>query len=381
MKKGLLLLLSICLLALLPQGARASDIYTVVGTPLSFFGTNDPESEVNVMTNGYNSGFWWKPNRGKTFSTDKDIELRFKIAIGRAMDGAIGKKGTSIEKFGDDMTYTLRAGSGMVTFYLQAGGNGTSFSFTIDASEWKVKDATIDENAEKNNLPTTVSNVTALPFTGNVTIKRTFFDGVWNTLVLPFDMTKKQFLEVFGENTKVKVFDGSSYAADNKYTLEFYDMYDSSTSDDEQVVFANCPALITGATPKDAYIIKDITWQIDTPTDESTHYFDFVGTYDRTTVPAGNYYISSDNKIYIANGTEQMKPMRAYFHPENLAAAAAKEVVLDLGDGTTTSISALDKPATAATPADAPCYNLNGQRVDSNYRGIVICSGKKFTRR
>ena len=44
----------------------------------------------------------------------------------------------------------------------------------------------------------------------------------------------------------------------------------------------------------------------------------------------------------------------------------------------TTGIS---KITTTTNTADAPLYNLAGQRVDSNYKGVVIQNGKKVVRK
>ena len=46
-------------------------------------------------------------------------------------------------------------------------------------------------------------------------------------------------------------------------------------------------------------------------------------------------------------------------------------------DGATTGITSVD----AGNDADAPAYNLSGQRVDSSYRGVVIQNGKKTLRK
>ena len=40
--------------------------------------------------------------------------------------------------------------------------------------------------------------------------------------------------------------------------------------------------------------------------------------------------------------------------------------------------SGISSPLLLDTETDAPCYNLNGQRVDKHYKGIVIQGGKKY---
>ena len=41
---------------------------------------------------------------------------------------------------------------------------------------------------------------------------------------------------------------------------------------------------------------------------------------------------------------------------------------------------AIDAPAIAPSAADAPAYNLAGQPVGPDYKGIVIKNGKKVVR-
>ena len=41
----------------------------------------------------------------------------------------------------------------------------------------------------------------------------------------------------------------------------------------------------------------------------------------------------------------------------------------------------IETPVTFSTAADGYMYNLQGQRVDSSYRGIVIQNGKKFLKK
>ena len=47
---------------------------------------------------------------------------------------------------------------------------------------------------------------------------------------------------------------------------------------------------------------------------------------------------------------------------------------VNLGDGTTS----IQKTETQTEDIDAPAYNLSGQRVDANYKGLVIKNGRKY---
>ena len=88
----------------------------------------------------------------------------------------------------------------------------------------------LDENATNNTF-------TAGP--ANITLRRTFNADAWNTLVLPFAMTREQIAETFGTKASVANYIGSTRNADNTYTLNF----DSSKKEIE----ANKPVFIYGA--------------------------------------------------------------------------------------------------------------------------------------
>ena len=57
--------------------------------------------------------------------------------------------------------------------------------------------------------------------------------------------------------------------------------------------------------------------------------------------------------------------------------APGAKVYVMFSDGTTTAIDNVFSEDTQI-PADAPRYNLAGQRVDKDYKGVVIVKGKKF---
>jgi hypothetical protein len=64
---------------------------------------------------------------------------------------------------------------------------------------------------------------------------------------------------------------------------------------------------------------------------------------------------------------------KAYLVLENPTTEAKSFVPFSFGDDTPTSINGVEAPANEA----APMYNLQGQRVGQNYRGIVVKNGKK----
>ena len=220
-------------------------------------------------------------------------------------------------------------------------------------------DFTIDEGADANAI-TAGEN-------GTVTIERTFNANAWNTLVLPFDLSPNDLPVKFGADAKFATYTGTTKNNDGTYTLNF-----KSTS----TLTANTPVFVWGANDgvyefSGVKVVKaDPT---STPSDAA---FSFTGSYDKTTVKAGDWFVSSDNKLYRALGTETMKPLRAVFRP--VSAAAAKGLSFSIDGGEATGISAITSDGSIVVNDNAPMYNLAGQRVSKSYKGVVIQNGKKY---
>jgi hypothetical protein len=221
-------------------------------------------------------------------------------------------------------------------------------------------DFTIDEAAESNAI-TAGENAT-------VTIGRTFNADAWNTLFLPFDLTAEQLAEKFGPNAKFATYTGTSKNNDGTYTLNFQSV---------SALTANTPVFVWGANDEGVYEFSGVkVVKADPTSTPSDAAFSFTGSYDKTTLKAGDWFISSDNKFYRALGTETMKPMRAVFRP--VTAAAAKGLSFSIDGGEATGISAITSDGSIVVNDNAPMYNLAGQRVSDSYKGVVIQNGKKF---
>lgn len=99
------------------------------------------------------------------------------------------------------------------------------------------------------------------------------------------------------------------------------------------------------------------------------------GVWEETAVPTGAYVLQNKNEnvaFYKVSATDyKIKANRAYLSlPSN-----AKTLMLNF-DGETTGIGSIVPSFNNA--ADAPCYNLNGVRVNSSAPGLIIKNGKKF---
>lgn len=264
------------------------------------------------------------------------------------------KDGNTIAVFKSKQTYV--AGDydlmGNPSVYVTTGAKEMVFSSYAP-------DFTIDETADANAI-TAGENAT-------VTISRTFNANAWNTLVLPFDVSANDLPDKFGHDAKFATYTGTSKNNDGTYTLNF-----KSTS----TLTANTPVFVWGANDG-VYEFSGVkVVKADPASTPSNAAFSFTGSYDKTTLKAGDWFISSDNKFYRALDTETMKPLRAVFRP--VTAAAAKGLSFSIDGGEATGISAITADGSIVVNDNAPMYNLAGQRVNDSYKGVVIQNGKKF---
>ena len=265
------------------------------------------------------------------------------------------KDGNTIAVFKSKQTYV--AGDydlmGNPSVYVTTGAKEMVFSSYAP-------DFTIDETADANAI-TAGENAT-------VTISRTFNANAWNTLVLPFALSAEQLAEKFGADAKFANYTGTTVNADGTYTLNF------ATAN---ALTANTPVFVWGANTDEIYEFSGVkVVKGDATAAPGSAAFTFAGSYDKTTVKAGDWFVSSDNKLYRALGTETMKPLRAVFRP--VSAAAAKGLSFSIDGGEATGISAITADGSIVVDDNAPMYNLAGQRVSKSYKGVVIQNGKKY---
>lgn len=208
----------------------------------------------------------------------------------------------------------------------------------------------------------------------NVTLKRSFRKGYWNTICLPCDVNDPA--EVFGANTIVARLSGLSGG-----TLQF-----------DQVVKmeANVPYLIkvgsvqssviaTGENKSSMYSIKHTS--VEAPlvngTTDQVGDVSFIGTYDVSPIPlgAGNYYLSTDTFFYVDSDAVGSKTsrFRGYFHTGQSMSK------IHIG---TDKIVGIDD---ASVLQQGDIYNMQGIKIrsaangfDGLKSGLYIMNGHKF---
>lgn len=308
---------------------------------------------------------------------------------------------------------------------------------------FKVSKIYLDENDEEGRVQYLASQG-ALQDKVDVYVHRTKLvsnKGAWNTICLPFDLTKDEFQTAFGcELTalaKPTASDESAHqwagTVSDKGVLAF-----TKLADTDLTIKAGVPYLMQASGTQTACLKTIQGSENMEPEDlmgrESTYYahigeklisvvppYEVKALYSDNIVNGDFYfrglygrkkYIDGSTKTLIADGgsqkyqyistaagnylkylpsgsTLQFNGMRAYFYFPNWNAtnnnAAASQnndtnakIHVAVMAASTTGISNISAEEASK---QAEVYNLSGQRVDASYKGIVVRNGRKYLRK
>ena len=266
------------------------------------------------------------------------------------------KSQTNFNATATHATWTGNAQS--VDFKASAQARATKITVTVEVPV--AKDLSLDES-QANDI-TAYDNY-------SVTLKRNLVKDDWNTFCVPFDITEEEAKEAFGDNVKISAFNGTTTTGT---TVNF----NTVTS-----IEAGKPYLIKPSieSPADGYkfTMKTIS-NPETTTAGTEGNVQMRGIYsptDITTLTTDGTFaagLGDENAILKANSGAQMRGFRAFFLvPTSLEGQSLKANI----GGIITAIDAIH----GATQADAPVYNLNGQRMNGKLKaGIYVKNGKKF---
>ena len=204
----------------------------------------------------------------------------------------------------------------------------------------------------------------------NVTLRYTFAEG-WNSLVLPFATTAEQLKSILGA-TDVKAFT-SLTETDGLATLNFTE---------PDAIAAATPVMVQ--IPAEAPATFGFAHVALTDDEAQTvSHNDGIITYDFR----GNYTAAlnlTDTDIYVIRGTKAIhskagqtataKAFRAYFVNQSAEGGEAKFSIVDNATGIGNEEFRTKNEELIST------YNLAGQRVGADYKGIVVTGGKKVIR-
>lgn len=252
--------------------------------------------------------------------------------------------------------------------------------------------------------------------------QRSFVPDSWNSLIMPVNLTKAQFVEAFGKNAKLaeanKVYESngnlvigfslveetdaqSPYLVANKpYIIKV-----AKNFVDKHVIAENNPLQTIDAGPLTgqvytvdnslaaggiSYTYDETTGDgpvsVEFPVDQAITtkwgmtYLKFIGSYDNhQKLAASNYIWNNGDLYYLTKNNHWMKGYRCWLAPtwNGSATGNAKLLTFGFGNGETTGIN---MPSMGNTSGNTKVYNLNGQRVDNMLGvqpGIYIVNGKK----
>jgi len=236
-------------------------------------------------------------------------------------------------------------------------------------------DGTVDITLDNNEDTPVIFpyNFTA----NNVTFTRTFTKGKPHTICLPFAITNTADYGTF--------YKLSSYDKDNR-RVKFTKV--------EGATVENTPYLFIPDKNKAGVTEIKVTGGVDiSSTADETYtsnasndsYTRFCGVYRKKTFTEqdlGGWYDyygwTAEGDFRKAGAGASVAPCRAYImlKKEATGSSAPARLSVEFDDGETTGISTA--VSTANGGADAPMYNLQGQRVSGGYKGVVIKNGKKM---
>lgn len=207
-------------------------------------------------------------------------------------------------------------------------------------------------------------------------VQRTFASDHWNTICLPFDVSKEALTEAMGKNWALREFDKKV-----ENVLKFKDA---------DAIEAGVPYLIKPADKVENPIFSNVVYQDVKPqtVQDETGQYAFVGTFDPV-----NLKVDGSDMFLLANGNlakpkseevSQMYGMRAYFKINEQSSSSAKQITyaIDCGSETVNGIQSLHShPSTR----NQPIYNLQGVEVGTDIlhlpAGVYVMGGKKIIKR
>lgn len=208
-------------------------------------------------------------------------------------------------------------------------------------------------------------------------VQRTFASDHWNTICLPFDVSKETLAEAMGKNCALREFTGK---VENN-VLKF---------DKTDAIKAGVPYLIK---PKDKVknpifsnvVYKDVEPQ--TVQDETGRYA-FVGTFDPV-----NLKVDGSELFLLANGNlakpksekvSEMYGMRAYFNINKQNSSSAKQITYAI-DCDSETVNGIQSLRVHPSTNNQHIYNLQGVDVGTDIHhlpaGVYVMGGKKIIKR
>lgn len=246
---------------------------------------------------------------------------------------------------------------GTEPYYTTLAGEGKAYDrYNVDAQKnYDIYSLTLDDTADDMGLPADAASVTA----AKIRYQRSGVSGV-NSVCMPFAL-------------KPEMVNGGIYTV--------------STADATSVTLAKQAEGVVAGVP--CFVKSDTNWDItlDCITDNGGAMYDIamipiapeasataklIGSFETRGIGTGFYKINSDGSALVRTTSESKTfPYRAYLElPASISAAK-----ISFCDESTDGIKAVTSDTT-----DGAIYNLAGQRISANAKGLVVINGRKVMR-
>lgn len=206
----------------------------------------------------------------------------------------------------------------------------------------------------------------------DVTLNRTL-TSTWNSIVLPFAVSKELIAAQFGEGTKVAAYKNATVEGATT-TLNFEEVEEMQ---------ANVPYLIKPAQAGSSYTFNGVAIKAADNLEAGEGEIKFVGNYQNgKQLTKGNYFIDANkNMFFSANGSETMKAFRAIF--VSTAAEPAKAMFYSIrgNNGETTGIEdvkTLNGKTFDVYSIDGMLVRKNATNLNGLAKGVYVVNGKKY---
>lgn len=282
------------------------------------------------------------------------------------------------------VTYRFPVKAGK-TYYLFASGtklalSGFTFKKDKNYETENLQSVTLDGNADNT---TTIDGLTE-GNQYNVTLKnRSFGNGKWYALVLPFSVSQKQMKSVFGEGVKVLHYNNVTGS-----TLNLFEHY-------YQMIVGGTPVFVKPSKDVANPVFNNVTLTSKNVVEMEYTDFKCTGSWDDVDFPEYSYFINAkDSKFYLydpkvaAGKIPHAGAFRTWIISTSNNPSTAKQLTMRINgiedNNETTAIwNAVIGNDDNAEVASKGIYSLSGQKKNvtdtrSLSKGIYIVNGKKY---
>lgn len=279
------------------------------------------------------------------------------------------------------VTYSFPVKAGK-TYYLFASGTKLALSgFSFDKDATTPAEVTLDAEGNNADMIKGMSEDQLYYVKLN---NRTFRQGRWYTMVLPFSVSQKQMQDVFGKDVKILHYDNVEGTNLNLFE-HFY-----------QMVVGGTPVLVKPSKDVVNPLFENVTLTSKVVVDIENSGYMCTGSYDDVDFPEYSYFIDAKTNSFYQYDPTQMqtgsvKPHAGAFRAWFIASgdpSSASQLTMHINgvedSSETTAIwNALSADDNRTEMGSKDIYSLSGQKMNvsdmrSLPKGIYIVNGKKY---